>query len=378
MKPTKRTVLIPLDQQPHENSHHKSTMEVADSNPMDDDLFVTNEFIPTEEEKEAMSMTEEKFPEIDTNLFDSSTDDSAEKNDWTLKTSEVTKKESHFTEQFKEKFASYMDNYNQAIRETETTSGSVVNQKLTPKIRSKFNDVYKFHNNGTLVRGPMAAGQHLVGEDGRLYTVSGSEPNGYVHHNNMHVHGATVQMGSSASNAQQDEGFDPNVGVHGFIPQAVEFLQKAASSATEIAVDRDGRPHQFAVITVLGGSDHDKLTNSFTNGISPGLIEAFAHLGLAKVKKGYESTQNLRFVDFYVQMSPVLFNNLGYITALEVQFTNTEVYGEGKHYIYLHRANDIGGGKSDHSLAEGRTQQQAKALSEEFAWWRGRPRTGWR
>ena len=46
------------------------------------------------------------------------------------------------------------------------------------------------------------------------------------------------------------------------------------------------------------------------------------------------------------------------------------VYGEGKHYIYLHRANDIGGGKSDHSLAEGRTQQQAKALSEEFAWWR--------
>lgn len=69
-------------------------------------------------------------------------------------------------------------------------------------------------------------------------------------------------------------------------------------------------------------------------------------------------------------MSPVLFNNLGYITALEVKFTNTEVYGEGKHYIYLHRANDIGGGKSDHSLAEGRTQQQAKALAEEFAWWR--------
>ena len=65
-----------------------------------------------------------------------------------------------------------------------------------------------------------------------------------------------------------------------------------------------------------------------------------------------------------------MFNNLGYITALEVQFTNTEVYGEGKHYIYLHRANDIGGGKSDHSLAEGRTQQQAMALSEEFAWWR--------
>jgi len=217
----------------------------------------------------------------------------------------------------------------------------------------------------------MAAGQHLVGEDSRLYAVSGNEPNGYVHHNNMHLHGASVQMGSSASNAQQNEGYDPNVGVHGFIPQAVEFLQKAASSATEIAkVDRDGRPHQFAVITVLGGSDHDKLTNSLQNRTTPGLIEALAHLGLAKIKKGYETTQNLRFVDFYVQLSPVLFNNLGYITALEVRFANTDVYGEGKHYIYLHRANDIGGGKSDHSLAEGRTQQQAKALSEEFAWWR--------
>ena len=250
MKPTKRTVLIPLDQQPHENSHHKSTMEVADSNPMDDDLFVTNEFIPTEEEKEAMSMTEEKFPVIDTSLFGSSTDDSGERNDWTLKTNEVTKKESHFTEQFKQKFASYMDDYNQASRQTETASGSVVNHKLTPKIRSKYNDVYKFHNNGTLVRGPMAAGQHLVGEDGRLYTVSGSEPNGYVHHNNMHVHGAPFRWVFSKQR-QQDEGFDPNAGVHGFIPQAVEFLQKAASSARNAPlIETDGPTNPLSPFSV--------------------------------------------------------------------------------------------------------------------------------
>lgn len=371
MKPTKRTVLIPLDQQPEESSQDPASVKVADSNLKSEDLFPTNEFIPTEEEKEAMSMTDEKFPTFDTNLFGSTPADSSGEDDWTLNIKEASNKQTQIAEEFKEKFASYLDNYKQAIQQPEPSMASDVGQKLSPKIRSKFNDVYKFHNNGTLVRGPMAAGQHLVGEDGRVYPVSGSEPNGYVHHNNMHLHGASVQMGSSASNAQQKEGFDPNVGVHGFIPQAVEFLQKAASSATEIAkVDRDGRPHQFAVITVLGGSDHDKLTNSLEGGISSGLIEALAHLGLAKIKKGYESTQNLRFVDFYVQLSPVLFNNLGYITALEVRFSNTDVYGEGKHYIYLHRANDIGGGKSDHSLAEGRTQQQAKALSEEFAWWR--------
>lgn len=367
----KRKVLIPIDQQTEETPQTSPLVETTDSNLKSEDLFVTNDFIPTDEEKEEMPMSEEKFPTIDTNLFGSTSSDSSEKDDWTFNTKEATKKQTQVADDFRQRFASYVDQYKPTAQQTEPSNEPVTARTLTPKILKKFNDVYKFHNNGTLVRGPMAAGQHLVGEDGRVYAVSGSEPNGYVHHNNMHVHGAIVQMGSSASNAQQDEGYDPNVGVHGFIPQAVEFLQKAASSATEIAkVDRDGRPHQFAVITVLGGSDHDKLTNSFEGGITQGLIEALAHLGLAKIKKGYESTQNLRFVDFYVQITPVLFNNLGYITALEVRFTNTEVYGEGKHYIYLHRANDIGGGKSDHSLAEGRTQQQAKALSEEFAWWR--------
>lgn len=367
----KRKVLIPIDQQTEETPQTPPSVETTDSNLKSEDLFVTNDFIPTEEEKEEMPMSEEKFPTIDTNLFGSTSPDSSEKDDWTFNTKEATKKQTQVADDFRQRFASYVDKYKPTAQQTEPSDEPVAARTLTPKILTKFNDVYKFHNNGTLVRGPMAAGQHLVGEDGRVYSVSGSEPNGYVHHNNMHVHGAIVQMGSSASNAQQDEGYDPNVGVHGFIPQAVEFLQKAASSATEIAkVDRDGRPHQFAVITVLGGSDHDKLTNSFEGGITQGLIEALAHLGLAKIKKGYESTQNLRFIDFYVQITPVLFNNLGYITALEVRFTNTEVYGEGKHYIYLHRANDIGGGKSDHSLADGRTQQQAKALSEEFAWWR--------
>ena len=367
----KRKVLIPVDQQREDTLQDGRSMEDADSNLKSEDLFPSNDFIPTQEEKEELSMTEEEFPTIDTNLFGMKTDEAPEKDDWTLKTTNTVNKQRQTTEEFKQKIASYMDKYKQVSQQTESRTDTIAAPTLTPKIRSKFSDVYKFHNNGTLVRGPMAAGQHLVGEDGRIYAVSGNEPNGYVHHNNMHLHGASLQMGSSASNAQQNEGYDPNVGVHGFIPQAVEFLQKAASSATEIAkVDRDGRPHQFAVITVLGGSDHDKLTNSLQNGITPGLIEALDHLGLAKIKKGYETTQNLRFVDFYVQLSPVLFNNLGYITALEVQFNNTDVYGEGKHYIYLHRANDIGGGKSDHSLAEGRTQQQAKALSEEFAWWR--------
>ena len=68
MKPTKRTVLIPLDQQPEESPQDPASVKVADSNLKSEDLFPTNEFIPTEEEKEAMSMTDEKFPTFDTNL----------------------------------------------------------------------------------------------------------------------------------------------------------------------------------------------------------------------------------------------------------------------------------------------------------------------
>ena len=284
----KRKILIPADQHTVETPQTSRTVKTTDSNLKSEDLFATNDFIPTEEEKEEMSMTEEKFPTIDTNLFGLTSPDSSEKDDWTFNTKEATKKQTQVAVSFRQRFASYVDQYKPTAQQTEPSNEGVTARTLTPKTLTKFNDVYKFHNNGTLVRGPMAAGQHLVGEDGRVYAVSGSEPNGYVHHNNMHVHGAIVQMGSSASNAQQDEGYDPNVGVHGFIPQAIEFLQKAASSATEIAeFDRDGRPNQFAVISVLGGSDHDKLTNSFEGGITQGLIEALAHLGLAKIKKGY-------------------------------------------------------------------------------------------
>ena len=44
-------------------------------------------------------------------------------------------------------------------------------------------------------------------------------------------------------------------------------------------------------------------------------------------------------------------------------------FGHGKHLIFLHKANDIGGGKSDESLTEGRLAGQVATLSREFDWW---------
>ena len=49
---------------------------------------------------------------------------------------------------------------------------------------------------------------------------------------------------------------------------------------------------------------------------------------------------------------------MGRLFALEVSFTNKEVFGHGKHLIFLHPANDIGGGKSDESLKDGRLSSQ--------------------
>jgi hypothetical protein len=365
----KRKVLIPIDQQTDDRFATTTEMTQQDSNPSAADLNAKLSFIPTKEEKENINMSEETLPSIDTSFF--TTADNEEASEWTLKMKDVantTPQETQTVELFSNEAAG-VQLATQSPGPTVLTSNEAPAPQPVRK-KTRFDQLIKFHDNGRLTRGPIAAGQHLVGEDERLVRLNG-EATSYVHHNNMYIHGAALQMGSSASNAQQQEGYDPALGVTGFLPQAIEFLQKGARAATGIApLDRDGRAHQFGVITILGGADHDKLTNGMLVDPTPGMVEALERIGLAKVKKGYRMTQDLRFVELLVQVSPVLFNNLGYITALEVRFAETEVYGEGKHYIYLHRANDIGGGKSDHSLAEGRTQYQAKALSEEFAWWR--------
>ena len=107
----KRKILIPADQHTVETPQTSRTVETTDSNLKSEDLFASNDFIPTEEEKEEMSMTEEKFPTIDTNLFGLTSPDSSEKDDWTFNTKEATKKETQVADDFRQRFASYVDQY---------------------------------------------------------------------------------------------------------------------------------------------------------------------------------------------------------------------------------------------------------------------------
>ena len=377
----KRKILIPIDQSEREFSGTVVSMkDETNPNPTREDLNKKNAFIPTSEEKETIPMTEKTFPTFDSSLFTGTKND-METNSWSITTTDSANVKANDGLAIKT-FAS-------STQKPVQTDPTPTSATLSPSARSEqseenrtddlptrtnrskasFQDLFTFHDE-QLTRGPIASGQHLVGKDGKLTRLNG-EPMAYVHYNEMHLHGAILQMGSSASNAQQPEGYDPALGVTGFLPQALEFLQKAAraANAQQPSGDRDGRPLQFGVITVLGGADHDRLTNGFVADPAPGMISALQRLGLAHVKNGYNIRGDLRFVKFGVRISPVVFNHLGYISGLQVTFEDAETYGTGTHYIYLHRANDIGGGKSDHSLAEGRTQFQAKALSDEFGWW---------
>ena len=179
----------------------------------------------------------------------------------------------------------------------------------------------------------------------------------YVSYNQWHLNGATIWIGTSATGAVDKVGVDPASGVTGLIPQATKQIAELIRSSKELsngkAVDGDGRPYQFAVIAVLGGQDHKAICNAM-EGLEANKIyrPVFDHLGI----KG-------------VAFRAALYNSMGDLFALEVTFANKEKYGHGRHIIFLHKANDIGGGKSDESLIEGRLSNQVSALSKEFDWW---------
>jgi hypothetical protein len=68
-------------------------------------------------------------------------------------------------------------------------------------------------------------------------------------------------------------------------------------------------------------------------------------------------------------LKAALFNDMGKVFALELNLGSPGQFGRGRHLIFIHPANDIGGGKSDESLVEGRLGAQCRALSDEFVWW---------
>ena len=151
---------------------------------------------------------------------------------------------------------------------------------------------------------------------------------------------------------------NPASGVTGLIPQAVKHISEMIKTSSQLSnsgrgFDDQGRPYQFAVIAVVGGQDHASILRHMDDKhMNRAYGEAFKALGIQGIS-----------------LRGALYNDMGRLFALEVSFTNKEVFGHGKHLIFLHPANDIGGGKSDESLKDGRLSSQVSTLSKEFDWW---------
>ena len=241
----------------------------------------------------------------------------------------------------------------------ETSVQPAVSKIEKPSIVSsggtKGNVYFKFPS----IEPPFGGNIHSLKWTGNRYeeVEAAGSTSDYVRYNQWHLNGATIWIGTSATGAVDKVGVDPASGVTGLIPQATKQIAELIRSSKELsngkAVDGDGRPYQFAVIAVLGGQDHKAICNAM-EGLEANKIyrPVFDHLGI----KG-------------VAFRAALYNSMGDLFALEVTFANKEKYGHGRHIIFLHKANDIGGGKSDESLIEGRLSNQVSALSKEFDWW---------
>ena len=179
----------------------------------------------------------------------------------------------------------------------------------------------------------------------------------FVSYAGWHLNGAKIWMGTSASNASELTGHNPATGVNGLIANAIKDLVEmtvTAKSCSPTKLDQEGRQLQFGVIAVLGGQDHKAIlreAKSIHN--NKAFANAFRAAGAPNAS-----------------LRAALYNEMGELFAFEVNLGNPEVFGKGRHLLFLHPANDIGGGKSDESLMDGRLSFQSASLGRQFEWWK--------
>ena len=160
-----------------------------------------------------------------------------------------------------------------------------------------------------------------VGLEISTHLLAAGSTSDYVRFNNWHLHGATVWIGTSATGAVDRVGIDPASGVTGLIPQATKQIAELIRSTKEITggktTDPDGRPYQFAVVTVLGGQDHRAICESIESGdVNTMFRPVFNELGVK------------------LSLKSALYNSMGELFALEVSFLSKHELGSGRHLIF--------------------------------------------
>ncbi len=240
------------------------------------------------------------------------------------------------------------------LQKVETVQPTnTVQQATTPKVETrninsstKGNFHFKLPQANMPTGGNIHALKWVNSNSFQIIEASGSAAD-YVRHNDWHLNGASIWIGTTATGANEKVGLNPATGVTGLIPQAVKHISEMIKTSSNLSdknkgLDDQGRPFQFAVIAVIGGQDHASIERHMDDmNMNKPYGEAFKSLGIQGIS-----------------LRGALYNDMGKLFALEISFTNKEQYGVGKHLIFLHPANDIGGGKSDESMNDGRLSRQ--------------------
>ena len=168
-------------------------------------------------------------------------------------------------------------------QEPVAVPAQVTPTKAIPTQASVGNSFFRF----PAVRPPFGGNIHSLSWTANKYDFieAAGSTSDYVRFNNWHLHGATVWIGTSATGAVEKVGIDPASGVTGLIPQATKQIAELIRSTKEISggktTDPDGRPYQFAVVTVLGGQDHRALIESVqSNDVNKTYRSVFESLGI--------------------------------------------------------------------------------------------------
>ena len=330
----KRRIKMPKTDSDLENN--RSKMKLRDLSPQDNDKENVAKILQPKENKESENMKKYNFTEEYKKLMQSITDSNIKPH----------AAEINITDNYSKIAAPKEDNKvsdNESTKDTKPNSTSGTRFFKFPRSR--------MHQGGQcrMLHWKSPGQYELLHVDGAVSQ--------FVSYAGWHLNGAKIWMGTSASNANEDTGNNPATGVNGLIANAIKELTEmtiTARNCSPTKLDQEGRPLQFGIIAVLGGQDHKKILGEailFEN--NKAFSDAFRAAGAPNAS-----------------LRAALYNEMGDLFAFEVNLGNPEVFGKGRHLLFLHPANDVGGGKSDESLGDGRLSFQSASLGRQFEWWK--------
>ena len=208
---------------------------------------------------------------------------------------------------------------------------------------------------------PSGRGIHISSEGRKPQPVKGSVIE-HIEHMGMHLHGAIIRTGTTATDADVEPMIDMTGRVHGFLPSAIRTLRNLAVAANTLSggnSDEEGRPYQFAIVNIVGREDHARIMRMIAQASKAPGGELQSTIGQSGAPTG-------------TKITTLLYNDAGMPFALGVTFPDPSLKSKGKasqHIIFIHSTRSHGGGKSDEKLSDGTLSFECSALAEEFQWW---------